>query len=458
MTQTLHPLMAISALDGRYRGKAEALAPLVSEFGLMRYRVLVECRWFAHLAAAPGIGELPALSAAQQQGLEAIVAGFDLTAAERIKGLEASTNHDVKAVEYFVKERVRQIDGLASHVEFVHFACTSEDINNLAYALMLRDARADVLLPAMSFLVARVSALADAHADLPMLSRTHGQPASPTTLGKELRNVAARLARQRLAVAEADLLGKINGAVGNFNAHVSAYPDVDWPALTDGFVSALGLTPNHHTTQIEPHDFIAELFHALMRFNQVVLDFDRDLWSYIAIDYFRQRKVEGETGSSTMPHKVNPIDFENSEGNLGIANALLGHMAEKLPVSRWQRDLSDSTVLRNVGSALGHSLLALQSTLRGLDRLEVNEAVIAADLAERWEVLGEAVQTVMRRYGLAEPYEQLKQATRGRQLDEALYRRLLGELALPPAARAELERLTPAGYVGLAGELARRDH
>jgi adenylosuccinate lyase len=360
-------------------------------------------------------------------------------------------------VEYFVKERLAGVDGLAAHVEFVHFACTSEDINNLAYALMLREARQAVLLPTMDELVGAIEALAMAHADLPMLARTHGQPASPTTLGKELRNVARRLRRQQAQLAGLPLLGKMNGAVGNFNAHVAAYPAVDWPALSDAFVRELGLEPNHHTTQIEPHDFIAELFHVLTRFNQVLLDFDRDVWSYIAIDYFRQRKVEGETGSSTMPHKVNPIDFENSEGNLGVANALLAHMADKLPVSRWQRDLSDSTVLRNVGSALGHCVVAYQATLRGIGRLEVNEPVIRADLDERWEVLAEAVQTVMRRYGLAEPYEQLKRVTRGRQLDESLYRQVLADLDLPDAARRELEALTPAAYTGIAAHLARVD-
>jgi adenylosuccinate lyase len=457
MSNTLTSLTAVSALDGRYRSKVDTLAPHLSEYGLMRYRVLVECRWFAHLAAVPAIAELPPLTEPQQRALAALTDGFDLEAAERIKQLERTTNHDVKAVEYFVKERVRAIDGLADRVEFVHFACTSEDINNLSHGLMLRDARDGVLLPAMRSLVDSLDALAGTHADLAMLSRTHGQPASPTTLGKELRNVAVRMGRQLQQVAAVAVLGKMNGAVGNFNAHAAAYPQVDWLAVSDDFLRGLGLTPNHHTTQIEPHDCIAELFHAFMRFNQVLLDFDRDIWSYIAIDYFRQRKVEGETGSSTMPHKVNPIDFENSEGNLGVANALLAHMAEKLPVSRWQRDLSDSTVLRNMGSALGHCLVAYLATARGLERLEVNEAVIRADLAERWEVLAEAVQTVMRKYALAEPYEQLKRATRGRQLDEAVYRRLLAELDLPAAARRELETLTPATYTGIAGRLARTE-
>ncbi|MEQ8860162.1 MAG: adenylosuccinate lyase [Pseudomonadales bacterium] len=456
MSESADPLMAVSALDGRYRSKVDDLAPLVSEYGLMRYRVQVECAWFEHLSAATDIVELPALSDSQRQALHAIVADFDLSAATRIKNYERTTNHDVKAVEYFVKDRLRLIDGLGEHVEFVHFACTSEDINNLAYALMLRDARSRILVPEMERLSGAIEALAEAHADLAMLSRTHGQTASPTTLGKELRNTSSRLRRQLDQFRQIEILGKMNGAVGNFNAHRVAYPQVDWIESSDRFVESLGLRSNRHTTQIEPHDYLAELFHALVRFNQVLLDFDRDVWSYISIDYFRQRKVEGETGSSTMPHKVNPIDFENSEGNVGVANALLSHMAEKLQVSRWQRDLSDSTVLRNVGSALGHSLLAYRSAQKGLSRLDVNGPAIAADLNDSWEVLAEAVQTVMRRHGLEEPYEQLKLATRGRQLDAALYAEILSALDLPEVARAELAALTPAGYTGLAATLARR--
>ncbi len=451
-----HPLLAVSALDGRYRAKVGDLSTVVSEYGLMRYRVLVEVRWFAHLAEQPGIPEIAPLSSQQASALGGIAADFTLVDAERIKEIEGVTNHDVKAVEYFVKERLAGIEGLSANLEFVHFACTSEDINNLAYALMTREARDHVLIPAMETLISRIETMAVAHADLPMLARTHGQTASPTTLGKELRNVSVRLRRQQRAVADNEILGKMNGAVGNFNAHTIAYPDLDWPAISEDFVRNLGLLPNKHTTQIEPHDYLAELFHALMRFNQVLLDFDRDLWSYISIDYFKQRKVEGETGSSTMPHKVNPIDFENSEGNLGIANALFEHMAAKLPVSRWQRDLSDSTVLRNLGSALGHSLIAYQATLKGLDRLEVNAAAITEDLARSWEVLAEAVQTVMRRYGLPEPYEQLKKATRGRQLDAALYREILQALDLPKAVTSDLEALTPADYTGLAPRLARQ--
>jgi adenylosuccinate lyase len=450
-------LSAVTALDGRYRDKMQTLAPIVSEFGLMRYRVEVECRWFEYLSAAPDIAELPPLSHDQRAALRAIWQQFDLTHAERIKTIERTTNHDVKAVEYFVKEQLRDIPGLAPVIEFVHFACTSEDINNLAYARMLADARTQVLLPAMSALIEAIDALADLHVALPMLSRTHGQTASPTTLGKELRNVTQRLSRQREGYAQCGILGKMNGAVGNYNAHVVAYPEADWLALGDGFVASLGLEPNRFTTQIEPHDYLAEMFHVLERFNQIVLDFDRDVWGYIAIEYFRQRKVEGETGSSTMPHKVNPIDFENSEGNLGVANALLSHMAAKLQVSRWQRDLSDSTVLRNIGSALGHCLLAWTSALKGLGRLEVNASAMAADLDASWEVLAEAVQTVMRRYGREEPYEQLKRATRGRHLTAQLYLEILNTLDLPAAARAELAAMRPEDYLGLAETLARRD-
>jgi adenylosuccinate lyase len=451
-----NPLFAISALDGRYRDKVSELAPIVSEYGLMRYRVQVECRWFAHLAAQPEIDELSPLTRPQQEALDALLSGFSENDASRIKAIEATTNHDVKAVEYFVKERIAAIDGLTDRTEFVHFACTSEDINNLAYALMLKEARDRVLLPVMEHLIERIESMAEDNADLAMLSRTHGQTASPTTLGKELRNVTTRLRRQQSHIASNEILGKMNGAVGNYNAHTVAYPKVNWPAVGEGFVRSLGLTPNVHTTQIEPHDYQAEVFHALMRFNQVLLDFDRDVWSYISIDYFKQRKVEGETGSSTMPHKVNPIDFENSEGNVGVANALLDHMASKLQVSRWQRDLSDSTVQRNLGTALGHSLIAYQATIKGLGRLEVNADVISADLASRWEVLAEAVQTVMRRHGLPEPYEQLKRATRGRQLDAEFYGEILQTLDLPPAARQELEALTPATYSGVAAALARR--
>jgi adenylosuccinate lyase len=419
----LHPLMTIGALDGRYRSKVDALAPLVSEYGLLRFRVVVECRWFAQLAATPEVAELPALSASQAAAVAAIADTFSLADAQRIKAIEATTNHDVKAVEYFVKERLGQIEGLQPHIEFVHFACTSEDINNLAYGMMLKESR---------------------------------QQIAAQMLGKELANFSHRLGRALQQVENVELLGKMNGAVGNYNAHVAAYPEVDWPMLSAAFIDGLGLTLNPYTTQIEPHDFMAELFHALARFNQVLLDFDRDIWSYIAIEYFGQRSVAGETGSSTMPHKVNPIDFENSEGNLGIANALLEHMASKLQVSRWQRDLSDSTVLRNIGSALGHCSVAYQATLKGMGRLQINAEVIAADLDSSWEVLSEAVQTVMRKHGVSEPYEQLKLATRGKQLNEKLFRQVLEAVELPADARTTLMQLTPRDYVGIAVRLTRK--
>ena len=453
MQLDLTPITAIGAADGRYRGKVAALAPIVSEFGLMKFRVRVECEWFSTLAGLDGIGELPPLSDAQAEAVRGIHDGFAPADAERIKTLEAATNHDVKAVEYFVKERVAAIPGLADHIEFVHFACTSEDINNLAHGLVLRAGR-ELLLENMRQVIEAVDGLAGDAGSLPMLARTHGQPASPTTLAKELRVFGERLTRARRSVAQVELRGKINGAVGNFNAHVAAYPGVDWPAVSGAFVTGLGLDPNPLTTQIEPHDYIGELFHALMRFNRVLLDFDRDAWAYIAIDYFGQRPVAGETGSSTMPHKVNPIDFENSEGNLGVANAILAHMADKLPVSRWQRDLSDSTVLRNIGTAFAHCSIACQATLKGVSRLSVNRAAIEADLDRNWEVLAEAVQTVMRRHGLEEPYERLKEATRGRRLDAASYRDLLARLDLPEAALEALGDLTPATYTGLADLLA----
>lgn len=449
------PLLAIGVADGRYRDKLAALAPIVSEFGLQRFRVQVECYWFAQLAACPEIQELPALSNSQLTAVHNIHQGFSLLDANSIKTFEATTNHDVKAVEYFVKGKISQIPGLESHLEFVHFACTSEDINNTAYALMLKHLRDDVLLTQMNALITALETRAEDYADDAMLSRTHGQAASPSTMGKELRNFSTRLVRQQQQFEQLAILGKMNGAVGNFNAHLSAYPNVDWSQLSDGFLHSLGLTPNHHTTQIEPHDYIAELFHCLIRFNQILLDFNRDMWSYIAIEYFRQNKVEGETGSSTMPHKINPIDFENSEGNLGIANTLLEHMAAKLQVSRWQRDLSDSTVLRNIGTVSAHCVIAYQATLKGLSRVELARDKLTEDLANSWEVLGEAVQTVMRRYGMKEPYEQLKAATRGERLDAVLFQQILTTLELPEAARKSLEDLTPAAYIGLAATLAR---
>jgi adenylosuccinate lyase len=452
----LDSLTAISPLDGRYRPKLAALAGIVSEFALQRYRVRIELAWFLHLAQSPQILELPNPSAAVRARIGAIGADFGIEDAARIKQIEATTNHDVKAVEYFVKERLAHLPQLAPHIEFVHFACTSEDINNLAHALTLRDARDELLLPAMDRLIQLIRQLSVDLADATMLARTHGQPASPTTMGKELANVVRRMARQRDGFAAVDIFGKFNGAVGNFNAHIAAYPNVDWPEVSRAFVESLGLRYNLYTTQIEPHDYMAEYFHALARFNQVLLDLDRDVWGYIAINYFTQRKVEGETGSSTMPHKVNPIDFENSEGNLGVANALMLHLAEKLPVSRWQRDLSDSTALRNLGVALGHCLVAYDSAQKGLGKLELNRDALANDLAQAWEVLAEAVQTVMRKHGMKEPYEALKKATRGRHLDRRSFAKLLVTLPLPDDARAALAKLAPKDYVGLAAALARR--
>ncbi len=452
----LEPLTAISPLDGRYRDKLEELALIASEFGLQRYRVAIELRWFVHLADEPTVAELPPPTHAVRDAIRAVEDDFGAADAAEIKAIERTTNHDVKAVEYFVKRKLAQLPDLASHIEFVHFGCTSEDINNLAHALTLKDAREALLLPLMSRLIDSIDRLAIAFADVSMLGRTHGQAASPTTMGKEFANFGQRLSRQRDAFARVELLGKFNGAVGNFNAHVAAYPQVDWRTVTQSFVESLGLSYNAYTTQIEPHDWIAEYFHAISRFNQVLLDFDRDIWGYISIGYFSQRKVEGETGSSTMPHKINPIDFENSEGNLGIANALMLHVAEKLPISRWQRDLSDSTVLRNLGVVLGHCIVAYRAVLVGIGKLELNADVVAADLAERWEVLAEAVQTVMRKHGLTEPYERLKKATRGRQLDRESFAALLAELPLPASARDSLAGLTPEHYTGLAAALARR--
>lgn len=449
------PVFAIGAADGRYRAKVRDLAPIVSEFGLMKYRVEVECAWVLFLAQSPGIKEFEALGADDTQYVRDIAANFNEQSAQRIKALEATTNHDVKAVEYFLKEAFAQRPTLQDVNEWIHFGCTSEDINNTAYGLMIKNARDSVLLPHMQRLIETLEQLAQANADQPMLSRTHGQTASPTTLGKEIKNVAARLQRQQIQLQALEILGKFNGAVGNFNAHLVAYPDLDWANLSEQFISSLGLTNNPWTTQIEPHDYIAEVAHCLMRFNQILLDFDRDIWSYISIEYFKQRKVEGETGSSTMPHKINPIDFENSEGNIGIANALLDHMASKLTVSRWQRDLSDSTVLRNLGTAFAHCGIAYQATLKGMSRLDVNPEAIAKDLDNSWEVLAEAVQTVMRKFSMPEPYEQLKAATRGRRLSAEVYQEILQELHLPEAAMQELKDLTPAHYVGIAAALAR---
>jgi len=450
------PLSALSPLDGRYHKQLEPLRTILSEAGLIRARVRVEVEWLLALADEPGIPEVPSFSRGAVDALRGLVADFSETDAERVKAIEATTNHDVKAIEYWLKERVAGQKELERSAEFIHFACTSEDINNLSYALMLSEARDWVILPAIDRLIETLATMARAHAALPMLARTHGQPASPTTLGKELANVVHRLRRARETAAAVPLTAKINGAVGNYNAHVVAYPEVDWEAFARRFVEALGLKFNPYTIQIEPHDGIAELCDALARLNTILIDLDRDVWGYISLGYFRQRVVAGEVGSSTMPHKVNPIDFENSEGNLGLANALLRHLAEKLPISRWQRDLTDSTVLRNVGVALGHSLLGYTGCLKGLDKLEADAVRIAEDLDANWEVLAEAVQTVMRRYGVAGAYEQLKDLTRGKRLTRDALAALIRSLPVPEAERDRLLALTPATYIGRAAELARR--
>ncbi len=451
----LSPLTALSPVDGRYASRTADLRPICSEFGLVHRRLIVEIRWFQALAEHPGVPELPSLGPAAEAFLDTLVDGFDEASAQRIKQIEAVTNHDVKAVEYYLKERFAEVPELDSCAEFLHFACTSEDINNLAYALMLRDVHESVVQPRLRQVDRVLAALAAANAERPMLSRTHGQPASPTTLGKELANVLQRLRRQAAVLSRQEVLGKINGAVGNFNAHLVAYPELDWTALSREFVESLGLQWNPYTTQIEPHDWMAELFHALMRYQTILLDLCRDIWAYIAIGYFRQKTVSGEVGSSTMPHKVNPIDFENAEGNFGVSNALLDHLAGKLPVSRWQRDLTDSTVLRVIGTAYGHSLIGLSSLLKGLDKLEVDGGRMDADLDDNWEVLGEAIQTVMRRYGLPNPYEQLKALTRGRRISPADLRDFVDGLDLPPEAGAALRQLTPALYTGNAAQMAR---
>ena len=451
---TATPLTALSPLDGRYAAKVEALRPIFSEMGLMQRRVLVEVCWLEALAAEKSVVEISPLSAQASATLHLLADEFSLADAERVKEIERTTNHDVKAIEYFIKEKIGGDAELAKAKEFVHFACTSEDINNLAYALMLRDAR-NVMLPAFDSVIAKLRELAHAHAGAPMLSRTHGQTASPTTLGKEIANVVARLARQREQIAAVELTGKINGAVGNYNAHAIAYPEVDWPSLAQKFVTSLGLVFNPYTTQIEPHDCIAELADALRRANTILIDLARDVWGYISLGYFKQSLKAGEVGSSTMPHKVNPIDFENAEGNFGVADALLAHFAEKLPISRWQRDLTDSTVLRTLGTAFGHTQIALDSLLRGLNKLTVDATRLAADLDASWEVLAEAVQTVMRRYGLPEPYEQLKALTRGQGITRESMRAFIETLALPAQAKQRLLALEPATYIGLADRLAK---
>ncbi|MDA1370711.1 MAG: adenylosuccinate lyase [Proteobacteria bacterium] len=448
-------LLAISPLDGRYASKCAELAPCFSEFALMRYRVMVEVKWLLQLAARPEIGELDPVAPADQDRLEALYVEFDLFDAERIKEIEATTNHDVKAVEYFIKEKLQDCTGLKNQLEFVHFACTSEDINNLAYALMVKEGRDKVLVPVMQELVDALADRAREFAEQPLLSRTHGQPASPTTVGKEFANSCYRLQRQLDQVVAAAILGKINGAVGNYNAHLAAYPDVDWPAVAREFVESLQLSWNPYTTQIEPHDCLAELLNSFSRFNTVLIDFNRDIWAYISIAYFKQKAVSGEVGSSTMPHKVNPIDFENSEGNLGVANALLDHLAGKLPISRWQRDLTDSTVIRNLGAGLAYGLIAYRSTLKGLNKLEINAEAIDQDIDICWEVLAEPIQTVMRRYGVEQAYEKLKELTRGKKhIDESAIRGFIASLDIPEKAKSELLVLTPRAYIGNAAQQA----
>jgi len=452
----LNALTAVSPIDGRYGSKTTDLRPIFSEYGLIRHRVLVEVRWLQMLAQAEGIAEVPAFSEHADNLLNNILEKFSIEDAQRVKNIEKTTNHDVKAVEYFLKEKIQGNAELEAVSEFIHFACTSEDINNLAYALMLREARTQVVLPAMDELVEAVAKLGRDNAATPMLSRTHGQPASPTTLGKEMANVAYRLMRQREQLKNVPILGKINGAVGNYNAHLATYPELDWQAMAEKFVTGLGLEWNPYTTQIEPHDYVAEFFDVMARFNTILIDFDRDIWAYISNNYFKQKTVEGEVGSSTMPHKVNPIDFENSEGNLGLANAVFDHLAAKLPISRWQRDLTDSTVLRNLGVGIGYSVIGYSSTMRGIGKLEVNEEKLLADLDANWEVLAEPIQTVMRRYGIEKPYEKLKALTRGKRVDAAGMAAFIDTLELPDEVKAEMKTWTPANYIGNAVAQAKR--
>jgi adenylosuccinate lyase len=451
----IEPQDAISPLDGRYAAKLTPLRDIFSEAGLMRARAKVECAWLLALGNGPAAGVFESLAPPAGRWLRAMTEDASLTEVGAIKAIESRTNHDVKAVEYWLREALLSRGATGAQVEWVHFGCTSEDINNLAYALMLKSARAEVLLPEIAHLTAALETWARRYADVPMLARTHGQIATPTTVGKEFRNVAARLQGQAQGLAAVHVRGKMNGAVGNFNAHIAALPRIDWRAVSAAFIESLGLESNPYTTQIEPHDWIAEYCHALIRINTVLLDFARDVWGYIALGYLKQKPIAAETGSSTMPHKVNPIDFENAEGNIGIANALLGHFAEKLPISRWQRDLSDSTVLRNCGVALGHSYLAYRSLQLGISKIELDEARCAADLEQAWEVLGEAIQTVMRAHGIKDGYDRLKEFSRGRAIDKAMLQQFISALELPPAAKQALLQLTPASYVGLAGKLAR---
>ncbi|MGV3346555.1 adenylosuccinate lyase [Enterobacteriaceae bacterium LUAb1] len=449
----LSSLTAVSPVDGRYSDKVRPLRTIFSEYGLLKFRTEVEIRWLQKLAACPEIKEVPAFDADTSAYLDSIIADFSTGDAERIKTIERTTNHDVKAVEYFLKEKIAASPALCAVSEFIHFACTSEDINNLSHALMLETARRDIILPAWQQLITAIKNLAAEYRDIPLLSRTHGQPATPSTMGKELANVVWRLERQRHQLERTEILGKFNGAVGNYNAHLAAYPDINWHRLSENFVTSLGITWNPYTTQIEPHDYIAELFDCIARFNTILLDFDRDIWGYIALNHFRQKTIAGEIGSSTMPHKVNPIDFENSEGNLGLANAIMQHLASKLPISRWQRDLTDSTVLRNLGVGMGYAIIAYQSTLKGIAKLEINRNHLLAELDQNWEVLAEPVQTVMRRYGIENPYEKLKELTRGKRINATDMRAFIDTLSLPEEEKKRLKQMTPAGYLGLAVQM-----
>ncbi|SCK16663.1 adenylosuccinate lyase [Vogesella sp. LIG4] len=453
----LTTLTALSPLDGRYSGQAEALRDIFSEYGLMKARIKVELEWLKMLAAEPGIEEVKPFSEATIREINDVIANFSVQHGEEVKAIEARTNHDVKAIEYWLKERLSGNPEVMAASEFIHFACTSEDINNLSHALMLKTARNTVMLPGLDEVIGKLSTLAHELAAVPMMSRTHGQPATPSTMGKELANVVYRLKRQREQLVKQEILGKINGAVGNYNAHIVAYPGVDWESLADRFVTGLGLTFNPYTIQIEPHDYMAELYQQLSRINTILIDLDRDVWGYISLGYFKQKVKKDEVGSSTMPHKVNPIDFENSEGNLGLANAVLGHLAEKLPLSRWQRDLTDSTVLRNMGVGFGYTLLGFKALMKGLNKLELNPAMLASDLDATWELLAEPIQTVMRRYGVPNPYEQLKELTRGKDgITRDTLAAFIKGLEIPEAEKSRLLELTPAGYVGKAEELARR--
>lgn len=452
---TLNKLNALSPVDGRYAGKVDELRPIFSEFGLIKARVTVEVRWLQALSEHDEISEVSRFSENTHALLDSIIEQFSLDDAQRVKTIESTTNHDVKAVEYFLKEKIANNTELLAVNEFIHFACTSEDINNLSYALMLKEGRDEVMGTAIANVIDDIKAKAIDYAAIPLLSRTHGQTASPSTMGKEFANVVARLNRQLLQLEDIDIMGKINGAVGNYNAHYSAYPDIDWPAFAEEFVESLGLTFNPYTIQIEPHDYIAEYFHVLARINTILIDFSRDVWGYISVGYFKQKTIAGEVGSSTMPHKVNPIDFENAEGNFGIANALMNHFSEKLPISRWQRDLTDSTVLRNLGTCLAHSLIGFKSLQKGVSKLEINETKLLADLDSNWEVLAEPIQTVMRRYGIEKPYEKLKELTRGQGIDQSSMQTFIETLDIPNEAKQLLLEMTPASYTGCAEILAK---